>query len=298
MWALGYLLGFHNLKDFYRWGFKNGVERNYGYPGFHFNGSAKVLGRIHSHVFPDWGSRMRKALIPDFPECQTTVEVIDCSGDGKSPLLAPWMMRIAKREEESEFKHRAERLEDEEDPFNMSGGGILPELLYARMRAECMKVPALIEMANEGLSENCSVVIFVNFLDTLEALRVLGFPEAGVISGAQKIEERNGLISRFQKDELRVILTTIDSGGASVSLHDVTGRHPRLGLVCPTWRAVTLRQALGRVHRAGGRSKALQKLVYAADSIEERVAARVREKLGQIDLINDSDLSEAEFMAA
>lgn len=95
-----------------------------------------------------------------------------------------------------------------------------------------------------------------------------------------------------------MILTTIDSGGASVSLHDVTGRHPRLGLVCPTWRAVTLRQALGRVHRAGGRSKALQKLVYAADSIEERVAARVREKLGQIDLINDSDLSEAEFMAA
>jgi len=288
MWALGYLLGFHNLKDFYRWGFKNGVVRNYGFPGFHFNGKASVLENIHAHIFPEWGGRMRKALIPDFPECQTLVELIDCAEGTKLAALSPWYQEIAKREQES-----IDKAEDEESPFN--SGSVLPELLFARMRAELSKVPALIEMADAGIEEGLSVVIFVNFLGTMAALTKLGFPGAGLISGDQKVEVRSRVIKEFQRDNSRVIISTIDSGGAGISLHDITGRHPRLALVCPTWRATTLRQALGRVHRSGGQTKTLQKLVYASDSIEERVAERVREKLGQIDLINDSDLAETEF---
>jgi hypothetical protein len=85
---------------------------------------------------------------------------------------------------------------------------------------------------------------------------------------------------------------------ASINLHDVTGRHPRLALVCPTWRATSLRQALGRVHRAGAKSKAVQKLLYAAGTIEEAIAKRVMGKLDQIDQINDADLAEPEFIAA
>jgi len=95
-----------------------------------------------------------------------------------------------------------------------------------------------------------------------------------------------------------VMLSTIDSGGAGVSLHDVTGRHPRLSLICPTWRATTLRQALGRTHRAGGKTKTLQKLLYCSGSIEEQIADRVRNKLSQIDQINDADLAEEEFSYA
>jgi SNF2 family DNA or RNA helicase len=288
MWALGYILGFHNLKDFYRWSFKNGVVRNYGFPGFHFNGKTSILENIHSHIFPEWGSRMRKALIPDFPECQTVLELIDTSEGADSSLLSSWYQEIAKREQES-----IDKAEDEESPFNL--GSVLPELLFARMRAELSKVPALIEMAKDGLAEGNSVVIFVNFLGTMQALRKLGFPAAGLISGEQKITERTAIIKEFQRDDSRVIISTIDSGGAGISLHDVTGRHPRLALLCPTWRATTLRQALGRVHRAGGQTKTLQKLIYASGTVEERVAERVREKLGQIDLINDSDLAEPEF---
>ena len=294
MWALGYLLGFHNLKDFYKWGFKNGVKRNYGYPGFHFDGSAATLSRIHAHVFPEWGSRMRKAAIPEFPECQTVVEVIDTSKGAEMPGLARFWKEIKAHEDAHETKME----ESDNFPYRNPVGDNLSDMLFMRMRAELSKVPALIEMAQDALEMNYSVVIFVNFLSTLHALESLAFDNVQTIHGEQKIHDRELAIAAFQKDKARVIVSTIDSGGAGISLHDVTGVHPRLALICPTWRAVTLRQSLGRVHRAGGRSKALQKLVYAAGTIEETVADRVRGKLNQIDLINDADLAEAEFTPA
>lgn len=294
MWALGYLLGFHNLKDFYKWGFKNGVKRNFGYPGFHFDGSKTALSQIHAHVFPEWGSRMRKNAIPEFPECQTVVEVVDTSKGAEMPGLTRYWKQINDREAAHEEK-MADFAAQAGNPAVFGQMQTLPEMLFMRMRAELSKVPALIEMAEDALDEGHSVVIFVNFLTTLHALESLGFDNVQVIQGEQLMAERLKAINEFQKDRARVLVATIDSGGAGISLHDVTGKHPRLALICPTWRAVTLRQSLGRVHRAGGKTKSLQKLVYAAGTIEETVADRVRGKLNQIDLINDADLAEAEF---
>jgi hypothetical protein len=289
MWALGYLLGFHNLKDFYQWGFKNGIVKNFGFPGHHFNGSATVLNRIHTHVFPEWGARMRRALIPEFPECSTTLELVEVP-ENPLPGLNAYFRRVTERE-----KAHEDKMEDAETPFATDND--LTRILYLRMRAELSKVPVLIEETKEALEEGMSVVIFVNFIDTLHALNSIGFPHAGLIYGEQKIAARTGTIEAFQSDRSRVIIATIDSGGASINLHDLTGKHPRLALICPTWRATTLRQTLGRVHRAGARTKALQKLLYAAGTIEEEVATRVRAKLDQIDTINDSDLAEADFAA-
>jgi hypothetical protein len=294
MWALGYLLGFHNLKDFYRWGFKNGVKRNFGYPGFHFDGSTTALSRIHAHVFPEWGGRMRKALIPEFPECQTMLQPIETAPVPNMPGLTRWWKEIADREALHEEKME-ESAADESIPGAFGQMQILPEMLFMRMRAELLKVPALIELAQEALDQNHSVVIFVNFLTTLHALETLGFDKALTIQGEQKMYERQSAIAQFQSNKVKVLISTIDSGGAGISLHDTDGDHPRMALICPTWRAVTLRQSLGRVHRAGGKSKAIQKLVYASGTIEETVANRVRGKLNQIDLINDADLAEAEF---
>jgi superfamily II DNA or RNA helicase len=294
MWAIGYLLGFHNLRDFYRWGFKNGIKRNYGYPGFHFDGSTATLERIHKKIFPEMGSRMRKAEIPDFPQVQYVLELVEPEKDDR---LARWSGMIDVREAQHEAKME-KAAQEEGMPYSNPAHDILPEILFMRMRAELSKVPILIDETLEALEEGLSIVVFVNFLPTLDALSCLLEVPYGVICGDQKTDERQIVIDSFQGDKIRVILSTIDSGGAGISLHDVTGRFPRLSLICPTWRATTLRQALGRVHRAGGMTKTLQKLIYASGSIEESIADRVREKLSQIDSINDADLAEPEFAYA
>lgn len=292
MWALGYLLGFHNLSDYYPWMLRNGVKRNYAYPGHHFNGSPLVLKRLHNHLFPEWGSRMRKAEIPDFPECQYILELVEpAPEDDKS--LAKWRAMITVRE--LEHQNKMEELVLETPWVFNPGAEILPEILFARMRAELGKVPALIEEALAGTREGYSVAIFVNFLPTLDALRTLEFKAAGLIYGDQDPSERATSIRLFQENKTQVIMSTIDSGGAGIDLHDLGGRNPRLAILCPTWRATSLRQALGRVHRAGARSKSIQKLLYCSGSIEEEIASRVRKKLANIDSINDADLAEPEF---
>jgi superfamily II DNA or RNA helicase len=283
MYALGYILGFHNLRDYYRWMFRNGVVKNFGYGGHHFNGSKKVLAYIHEKIFPERGSRMRKEEIPDFPECQYIVELVEGLSD---PRLETWERQIDCREAQHALK-----MAESDRPWDPTGD-ILPEILYERMRAELGKVPALLEMIKEGRAEGYRLVVFVNFLTTLAALEnILDLDETQLLFGDQRNEDRLRAIAQFQAGNTPILTCTIDSGGASIDLHDTIGAQPRLALVCPTWRAVTFRQALGRVHRAGAKSKSIQKLVFCAGTIEERVAARVRQKLNAIDTINDSDLT-------
>ena len=79
------------------------------------------------------------------------------------------------------------------------------------------------------------------------------------------------------------------AGGESISLHDKVGI-PRRSIISPTWSAQDLRQALGRIHRSGGVSPVIQKILYAGGTVEDRVMAVVRRKLAHLDQITDTDL--------
>jgi hypothetical protein len=84
----------------------------------------------------------------------------------------------------------------------------------------------------------------------------------------------------------------IQAGGVGVSLHAVGDKRMRVALISPTFNAVQLKQALGRVHRAGGNTN-IQKIVYLAGTCEERAMNNVRAKLNSLSLLNDSDLSDS-----
>lgn len=49
-------------------------------------------------------------------------------------------------------------------------------------------------------------------------------------------------------------------------------------------------QALGRIHRAGGMSKSLQRIIYAANTVEEKIADKLQKKLKDMNDINNGDL--------
>ena len=158
---------------------------------------------------------------------------------------------------------------------------------------EILKVPVLEELARDALEGNNSVVIFVNFRDTLEALlrRLSGSHEISVIEGSQSGIARDREVKRFQKDESRICLVMTQAGGTGLSLHDERGEHPRVSLISPSFSAVDLRQALGRIHRAGAHSPAVQKIIFAEGTVEMRVCRLVRQKLNNIDLINDNEMN-------
>ena len=87
------------------------------------------------------------------------------------------------------------------------------------------------------------------------------------------------------------MLVNIQAGNSSVSLHDLNGNYPRRSLINPSWSAINTLQALGRIHRAEGKTKCIQKVMFAAGTIEVEACKRVQCKLNNLECLNDGDLT-------
>ena len=161
-------------------------------------------------------------------------------------------------------------------------------LLRARQQIEALKAKTIAAMAKDGADEGMSVAVFVNFDESIDEVAKL-LKTSCVIRGGQRDADREQAIHKFQSNEETFIVCNIRAGGVGVSLHDPAGRKPRLALISPTYSAQDLRQALGRVHRAGG-AHSIQRIIFAAGTCEERACESVAAKLGHIDLLNDGDL--------
>ena len=75
---------------------------------------------------------------------------------------------------------------------------------------------------------------------------------------------------------IRIIIAIIQAGG--VSLHDLH-RILRMSLISPTWSGQDLVQCLGRIHRADVFAPAQQRIVFCADTYEERISEILQKKL-------------------
>ena len=166
----------------------------------------------------------------------------------------------------------------------------LVAILRARQEIELVKVPLFLEMIEEGLENGMSVVVFCNFTETIHALAERLNTQC-IVNGEAKYEKtRQQSIDDFQNDKERVILINIAAGGAGLSLHDVNGKYPRMSLISPSYSAVQMRQATGRVWRDSAKSKSIQKIVFVANTVEEKVCDTVNKKLNNMDILNDGDL--------
>ncbi len=100
------------------------------------------------------------------------------------------------------------------------------------------------------------------------------------------------MIEQFQQNKKNIIIVMIQAGGVGISLHDIHGGHPRMSIISPPWSGQDLKQALGRIHRAGSKTPAIQKIVYVAKTYEEQMCQIIKTKLTNIDALNDGILDE------
>lgn len=285
MRALGYLLGLHGLSDFRGWSQALGcyqLEYNGQSRGWGCSDPVAAMGEVHKHLFPSKGSRVRIADLGDaFPDTQITAD------------LYPIEKTRVQNKAYDELLDAIAKLKREKKA-GWSAAAMVLNLRY-RQQAETLKVDLLVGLAKDYIESAMSIVIFVNFTKTLEEIRE-SFPDASVIHGQQSADERTEQIDRFQADTTRVLIANIMAGGVGVSLHDLHGNHPRVALICPTYSAKDLKQALGRVHRANGKSKSLQRVIYAAGTVEEEVCHAVAKRLEAISSLNDGCLMEKDLL--
>lgn len=289
MRALGFSLDLHNDKtdrftitretipNFFRWSARFGVRREPG-RGLQWRVGAEkqkeVMAEIHSQIIPARGVRVTTDSIPNFPIREIEANTYDLDEakaiDGLYGTISEAMDTLAERRS----------TDDPENP--------LTKVLRARQEIELLKTKIFIELAQDALEKNQSVVVFVNFKQTLEILsKALRAP---VISGEVTGEKRATVISDFQSNKISCVIVQCASGGISISLHDLDGKHPRIGLVSPSFSAVELKQILGRLHREGGRSRCFYRLIFAAGTVETKIQKAIKQKLSNLDSINDGDL--------
>lgn len=275
----GLLTGlFEDERGWWTWAAANGVVK--GKFGYKFDGRLSHLAKIHSRIFPSRGNRVRIADLGDaFPETQIAAECYDLNGDGKKIQKVYDEMSA----ELDRLARKTARDADDENPLTVR--------LRARQKVETLKVPGIAEMAQDATDSGMSVAIFVNFNETADAL-CEKLKTKCVIRGGQSAEERAQCIADFQADREPVIVCNIKAGGVGVSLHGSQTARMRLSIIFPTDSGTDLKQALGRVWRAQG-AKSIQRIVFAAGTIEEQVCDNVRRKIKRIDMLNDGELDEA-----
>lgn len=246
--------------------------------GWKWGGQREALEHIHSLLYPNFGSRIRIADLGDrFQKCTVTADAYACPGAKK----------VAKMYDDIMAQLHA--IQDADGEGATGFYSALTALLRERQEIETLKTGIFHELATDALEAGYSVVIFVNFRATLEILeKSLAKWEPTLIHGNQKDREEQRL--RFQENRTKLALVTMQAGGVGIDLDDQTGVHPRVALLSPSFNAVDLKQALGRTNRASSKSPAVQKLVYIANTVEEKVCNSVRKKLQNIELLNDGDL--------
>jgi len=236
----------------------------------------KPMLRIYGMLYPNRASRMRIDSLGDlFPETQIIAEPYNI---GKTREIEIEKQYSIIGQEMENLKKRAKT--DKQNP--------LVNILRAHQKIEMIKVPIFVELANDFMENNYHVVIFVNFTQTLELLAKYLKTES-VLHGQQSATEREEAIKNFNDNKTNIIICNIKMG-TGISLHDIHGNAPRVSLISPTWSSIELIQALGRIHRAGGKSKSLQRIIYAANTVEEKIADKLRIKLKDLNTINNGDL--------
>jgi SNF2 family DNA or RNA helicase len=168
------------------------------------------------------------------------------------------------------------------------------EHLRERQRTELYKVPILAEQMVESKAEEHVPIVFVSFRDTLHNLHkeLAGFGQIGTIYGGQPDWVREDVLAQAAQDKFDALILTIDAGGVGVNLQARPGMRMRVSYISPTFKSWAAKQAVGRIHRTGGQ-RSIQTFVMLAGTVEERVYARMKNKLATLDAFNtleDADL--------
>ena len=244
------------------------------------------MAQVHRHLF-DFsriGSRLtREDMGVLFPENEIISDPLDM-GDNSVRIQHAYdiMEREIAKLEESTANYSAH---------------VFAEIMKMRRTVEMLKVPTFVEKTEDLFDEGKSVVIFVNFTETIETIKARlehsrSFREKnliGYIYGERTQKQRDQDIDAFLADRKRVMLVNL-ACAESIGLHDITGRYPRATLINPSFSAIKVLQSMGRCHRQGGRSKTIQFFIFASGTYEDTICNKISARLDNLSLLNDGDL--------
>lgn len=291
MRAFGFVANLHDLYHWKDWCIEHGAEESdRGYITFDSEDTKaqNKMRACHNSLFDvqTIASRLTRDMMGNlFPENHVNAEAYDL-GSNNPKIQAVY----------DEMENEIASLEEGTEGYS---NHVFAVIMKARRRAEMLKIPLFQEMIEDLYAEGKSVVVFLNFTESIEALssrlKISDHGKLankiGYIHGGQSFKDREKDKDDFNSDKKRILLCNLKAGGVAISLHDLNGKFPRASLISPSFSAVDMLQALGRIHRQGGLTKCYQRIVFAAGCIEERACQKVQYRLNGLSCLVDGDLT-------
>lgn len=257
-----------DLKDFEAWCQSQGLGLSRGNFGkWEWRGDPSDCAKVKSILFEGRvpaGIRRRPEEIAGWPAINRILTPIELAGDARALYMQAW----------TAFRKELELAPRGRDPKSA-----LAATLRLRQKGSLLRVPGTMELVRDLLENGQRVAISVAFMETLEAMREALAAEkiaSAEIHGRLPAGEREAERLRFQRDEVPVVLFTVEEG---ISLHQ--GEHgdaPRSEIIHDLrWSAIQMAQIEGRCHRDGRFAQVYW--TYADETIEDRIARVVASRI-------------------
>lgn len=272
MKAIGSKLRLFHPTQFWKWARSMGaVEGRWG--GLEWDPKDPLnklrMQQLHDSIFTNRGNRTpEETLKEQLPDLVVADEPVDISPADRA-----------------EIKRLYEEMAEPEDPSAVKN-------LRQRQAIELIKVPYIVERAKEIIAEGGSVVLFLNFHESIDrAAGALG-ELSETIDGRVSQILRQASRDKFQMNELRCLVVQIGAGGQSIDLHDTHGDYRRTALLCPQFSGTVEEQAIGRISRVGAKSKALALRLFVPGTVEYAAINITEHKRENTKILNEGIMTD------
>ena len=145
----------------------------------------------------------------------------------------------------------------------------------------------LMENIREAVSNNHKVLVFTNFIKTIENIcSDLEDMDIKYLAMTGSTKNRQELVDQFQKDKkYKVFVMTLKTGGVGLNLTAAD----TIFIYDPWWNKTAEDQAVDRSHRMGQKNTVFSYKLISKNSIEEKILKLQKEKSKLFDALISDD---------
>ena len=264
---------FNSLSDF---------KKDFALP-IQTDANEEVAKILKAKITPFLLRRLKKDVLKDLPSKQEQVVYIDMDEEHKKFY----------NEKKAYYKQMLNQ-QIATNGMESSRFAILQAFNDLRQIASCpslksekeipsSKIEALFEMLEDIVANNHKVLIFANFLGSLDIISSKA-DEMGIehlmMTGSTK--NRQDLVDKFQNDKnIKLFLMTLKVGGVGLNLTQAD----YVFIFDPWWNKSAQNQAIDRAHRMGQKNTVFSYELITKDTIEEKILELQNQKKDMTDMI-------------
>jgi SNF2 family DNA or RNA helicase len=252
-------------------------------------GNEKIAQILRSKISPFILRRLKESVLDDLPPKQEQVVYIDMEEEHRRFYQQKrdyYKMILDKQIEVNGIENSRFVIMQALNDLRQIAGA--PEL-KSEQQVPSSKIDNLFEMLEDIVANNHKVLIFANYLGSLELIAARA-EKAGyghlMMTGSTR--DRQSVVDRFQSDpSLSLLLMTLKVGGVGLNLTEAD----YVIIFDPWWNRSAENQAVDRAHRMGQKNKVFSYKLITKDTIEEKILELQSQKQELTDKIISGDES-------